>query len=91
MRKISLAVFIPERAAVDKTFSLHHPGDRLPRTAWVLCLGHKETLVRIAAVDVEPSVVIAYRGCPHIVAMLNFLAPVQFGTLVFRQNRIVIE
>jgi hypothetical protein len=91
MRKISLAVFIPERAAVDKTFFLHHPGDRFPRTTRVLCLGHEESLVRIATVDIEPSVVIAYRGCPHVVTMLNLLAPIQFGALVFRQNRIVIE
>ena len=30
-----------------------------PRTAWILCLGHEETLVRIATVDVEPSVMVA--------------------------------
>ena len=91
MRKISLAVFIPERAAVDKTFFLHHPGDRFPRTAWILCLGHEETLVWVAAIDVEPSVVIADRGCPYIVAMLNFLAPVQVCALILWQYRIVIE
>ena len=91
MRKICLTVFIPEGTAVDHTFSLHHPGDRLPRAAWILCLGHEESLVRIAAVDVEPSVMVADRWCPYIVTMLNLLAPIQFGALVFRQNRIVIE
>jgi hypothetical protein len=34
---------------------------------------------------------IADGGCPHVVTMLNLLAPIQFGALVFRQNRIVIE
>ncbi|CUP34968.1 Uncharacterised protein [Segatella copri] len=56
-----------------------------------MCLGHEETLVRIATVDIEPSVMIADGWCPHVVTMLNLLVPIQFGALVFRQNRIVIE
>ena len=65
--------------------------DRFPWTTRILCLGHEETLVWVAAIDVEPSVVIADRRSPHIVAMLNFLAPVQVCALILRQYRIVIE
>ena len=56
-----------------------------------MCLGHEEPLVWIAAIDVEPSVVIADRGCPYVVAVLNFLAPVKVCALILWQYRIVVE
>ena len=90
MRKVGLAVFVPQGAAVNHALALLHPDDRLPRACRVLCLGHEETLVGVTAIDVEPPVVITNSGSPHVITVLNFLVPVEVGTFVLRENGIVV-
>ena len=55
-----------------------------------MSLGHKQALVGIAPVDIEPTVVIADSRSPHVVAMLNTLVPVDVGAAVFGQHGIVV-
>ena len=47
-------------------------------------------MVRVAAVDVEPSVMIADGWRPNVVAVLYAAFPVDVGVLVLGQNRIVV-
>ena len=73
MRQISLAVLIPERTAVNNTLSLVHQCERLPWSGRILCLGHEYTQIRITIVDEELAVMIAYRRCPHGIAVVRGL------------------
>ena len=57
--QVSLAVLVPQRAAVNQTLALHHPDHRLPLAGRILRARHEQTLVGVAAIDVEPAVVIA--------------------------------
>ena len=75
VRQICLAVLVPKRAWIYESLSLHHPYRVVPLTARVSGLHHEDAPVRVSAVDVELSVVIADCRSPYSVSVLRYGAP----------------
>ena len=71
MAQIGLSILIPEGTGVDEATAFINPHRLFPLPAGVLGTHHKDSAVRIPAINVEPAVMIADCRSPYAVPVLN--------------------
>jgi hypothetical protein len=64
-------VFIPKWTGIDISLTLNHTDGSLPLASRILRLHHIHAKVRIAPVDIVPTIVVADTWSPHASAMLR--------------------
>ena len=69
--EIAFSVFIPERTGIYHAFSCQYTDRFLPSASWVLGLHHENTMVWVAPIDIELSIVVADGWSPNTLAMLR--------------------
>ena len=66
---VGLAVLVPEGACVNDAFEFHHVHEWFPWSGGVFGLGHEDSEIWVAIIDIEFAVMIADRGGPNCVSV----------------------
>ncbi len=70
MDQINIAIIVPQRTGVDVAVCFLYQNRSRPFTVRVFCFEHKNPAVRVAVVNVKPSLMETEGGCPNSVPVL---------------------